>query len=76
MTFPITPNPSIHFVPARDSGAITLQDVQWLEAQGANFINGIAQAVAKALLGVTVLGVQPLQALANFAADPPVRLRF
>jgi hypothetical protein len=69
MTSAITPDPAIHNVPAVDSGQFTVQDAQQLIAWGEQLLRLIEQAIAHALLNVTVLGVQPFVALQQFGEE-------
>lgn len=66
----VTPVPSIHNVPAQDSGKPTPPDAQQLRVWGQQLLTGTARAVVEALLNVHVLGVDPFTALQEFGQDP------
>lgn len=66
----ITPNPSIHNVPPDDSGIPTPADWGQLEAWGQQLLYFCAQAVAEALLNITIFGISPYEVLQEFGSDP------
>lgn len=61
--------PSIHNVPAIDSGLPQPADWAQIIAWGETLITQIENAVAQALLGITVLGVKPFVALQQFGNE-------
>jgi hypothetical protein len=59
----------VHNEPASDSGAWTPADWAQLQAWGNTLLTQIEQAVALALLNVTVLGQKPFLALQQFGTE-------
>lgn len=66
----ITPDPSIHNVPAQDSDVPTPASAQQIQEWAQLILQGALTAVADALLNVNVLGVSPESVLEEFGVDP------